>query len=50
VIDNSEDPELVAQARQRLQAINASEVQQTTPTPQEDLVVPMPGTDNTYEE
>lgn len=50
VIDNSEDPELVAQARQRLQAINASEVQQTTPTPQEDLVVPMPGTDNTHEE
>lgn len=50
VIDNSEDPELVAQARQRLNSINASEVQQTTPTPQEDLLVPMPGTDNTYEE
>ncbi len=50
VIDNSEDAELVAQARQRLDTINASEVQQTTPTPQEDFLVPMPGTDNTYEE
>jgi TolA-binding protein len=50
VIDNSEDPELVAQARQRLNTINASEVRQTTPTPQEDLLVPMPGTDNTNEE
>ncbi|MBX2973341.1 MAG: tetratricopeptide repeat protein [Flavobacteriales bacterium] len=50
VIDNSDDAELVAQARQRLAAISASEMRQTTPTPQEDLVVPMPGTDNTYEE
>ena len=40
VIDNSTEPELVAQARQRLDAINASEVQQTTPTPQEELLVP----------
>lgn len=47
VIDNSTEPELVAQARERLDAINASEVQQTTPTPQEDLLVPMPGSDNT---
>jgi TolA-binding protein len=47
VINNSTEPELVAQARQRLDAINASEVQQTTPTPQEELLVPMPGSDNT---
>jgi TolA-binding protein len=45
VIDNSTESDLVAQARQRLDAINASEVQQTTPTPQEDLFVPMPGTE-----
>lgn len=50
VIDNSQAPELVAQARQRLDAINASEIQQTTPTPQEDLLVPMPGGENTDEE
>lgn len=50
VIDNSTDAELVAQARQRLAAINASEVQQTTPSSQEDLIVPMPGSDNTDEE
>jgi TolA-binding protein len=47
VIDNSTEADLVAQARQRLNAINASEVQQITPTPQEDLLVPMPGSDNT---
>ncbi|MEZ4739476.1 MAG: tetratricopeptide repeat protein [Flavobacteriales bacterium] len=47
VINNSTEPELVAQAQQRLDAINASEVQQTTPTPQEELLVPMPGSDNT---
>ncbi len=47
VIDHCQEPDLVAQARQRLDAINASEVQQLTPVPQEDLVVPMPGTDNT---
>jgi predicted negative regulator of RcsB-dependent stress response len=45
VIDNSTEPDLVAQARQRLDAINASEVQQTTPTPSEDLLVPMPDGD-----
>ena len=43
VIDNSTEADLVAQARQRLDAINASEVQQTTPAPQEELLVPMPG-------
>ncbi|MCB0769933.1 MAG: tetratricopeptide repeat protein [Flavobacteriales bacterium] len=47
VIDNSTEPELVAQARERLDTINASEAQQTTPTPQEELLVPMPGSDNT---
>ena len=46
VVDNSTEPELVAQARQRLDAINSSEVQQTTPSPQEELLVPMPGGDN----
>ena len=43
VIDHSDEPELVAEARQRLDAINASEIQQTTPTPQEDMEVPMDG-------
>ncbi len=46
VIDNSTEPELVAQAQQRLDAISSSEVQQTTPSPQEELLVPMPGGDN----
>jgi len=45
VIDHCQEPDLVAQARQRLDAINASEVQQITPAPQEELVVPVP--DNT---
>jgi len=36
----------VAQAQQRLDAISSSEVQQTTPSPQEELLVPMPGGDN----
>ena len=43
VIDNSTEPELVAQARQRLEVINASEAIQTTPTPQEDVTIPLPG-------
>ncbi|HPF89609.1 MAG TPA: tetratricopeptide repeat protein [Flavobacteriales bacterium] len=50
VIDNSTEPELVAQARERLAIINASELQQTTPAPREEVVIPMPGTDNTDEE
>jgi hypothetical protein len=33
----------VAEARQRLDAINASEIQQTTPTPQEDIEIPLDG-------
>jgi TolA-binding protein len=45
VIDNCQEPDLVAQAQQRLDAINASEVQQITPPPQEELLVPVP--DNT---
>ncbi len=50
VIDNCTEPELVAQASARLATINASEVQRITPSPREELVVPMPGTDNTDEE
>lgn len=42
VIDNCQEPDLVEQARERLAAINASEVQQTQPTPQEELEVPLP--------
>lgn len=42
VIDNSTEPELVAQARQRLDAIMASEAIQTTPEPAEDMTVPLP--------
>ncbi len=45
VIDNSEEPEIVAQARQRLQAIEQGELQQTTPTPQEEMEVPIPDND-----
>ncbi len=45
VVDNSTEPELVAQAQQRLDAINASEAPQTAPTPQEELTIPLP--DNT---
>jgi TolA-binding protein len=42
VIDNVQEPELVAQARERLEAINASEVPQApTPSPEE-LTVPLP--------
>jgi len=46
VIDNCTEPDLVAQARQRLDTINASEVQQTAPTPQEELEVPLPENTN----
>ncbi|MBP7515897.1 MAG: hypothetical protein KA791_15225, partial [Flavobacteriales bacterium] len=46
VIDNCDEPDLVAQARQRLDTINASEVQQTAPTPQEELEVPLPENNN----
>jgi TolA-binding protein len=43
VINNSTEPELVAQARQRLEAIERSEVEQTTPTPQEEMNITLPG-------
>jgi len=43
VVDNSTEPELVAQARQRLDAINASEAPQTRPTPPEEMTIPLPG-------
>jgi TolA-binding protein len=43
VIDHSDEPDLVAEARRRLDAINASEIQQTTPTPQEPIEVPLDG-------
>ncbi|MEO8591539.1 MAG: tetratricopeptide repeat protein [Flavobacteriales bacterium] len=46
VIDNCTEPDLVAQARQRLDTINASEVPQTAPTPQEELEVPLPENTN----
>jgi TolA-binding protein len=46
VINNSDEAELVAQARQRLEAIEKGELQQTTPTPQEDMEVPIPDGDN----
>ncbi|MBK8949758.1 MAG: tetratricopeptide repeat protein [Flavobacteriales bacterium] len=41
VIDHVQDPALVQQARTRLDAILASEVQQTTPAPQDDIEVPV---------
>ncbi len=41
VIDNVTDPALVEQARTRLDAILASEAQQTTPAPQDEIEVPV---------
>ncbi|MBL0128212.1 MAG: tetratricopeptide repeat protein [Flavobacteriales bacterium] len=46
VIDHCQEPDLVAQARQRLEAINASDVQQNAPRQQEDITIPMPGNRN----
>ncbi|MDQ3099746.1 MAG: tetratricopeptide repeat protein, partial [Bacteroidota bacterium] len=46
VINNSDEPELVAQAKQRLQAIESGEMEQTTPTPQEEMEIEMPGNDD----
>lgn len=43
VIDNCNEPDLVAQARERLNGIVASEVKQTTPVPQERLEIPLNG-------
>jgi TolA-binding protein len=45
VINNSTEPELVAQAQARLDAINASELPQVAPPAQEEMEVPLP--DNT---
>ena len=45
VIDNSTDPELVAQARRRLDAISAGELQQLTPGPREEMEIELPGND-----
>jgi hypothetical protein len=42
VIDHVQEPELVAQAQQRLDAINASEVQQLAPPAQDELELPLP--------
>lgn len=46
VIDHCQEPDLVAQARQRLDTINASEAPRTAPTQQEDLTIPLPGNPN----
>lgn len=46
VIDNSTEPELVAQARQRLQAIVDSEAPRTAPAPSEEITIPLPGQTN----
>ncbi|MFN3875689.1 MAG: tetratricopeptide repeat protein [Flavobacteriales bacterium] len=44
VIDNCLEPELVAEARQRLDAINASQAPRNSPAPgTDDLTLPMPG-------
>ena len=43
VIDNSTEPELVEQARQRLAVIEQSEVEQITPEPEEEMEIEMPG-------
>lgn len=45
VINNSKEPELVALAKARLDAINASELPQVAPPAQEEMEVPLP--DNT---
>lgn len=43
VIDHSDEPDLVAEARRRLDAINASKVEQNTPAPEEEIEVPLDG-------
>jgi TolA-binding protein len=43
VIEHCTEPDLVAEAQQRLDAINASEIQQNTPAPEDSIIVPMPG-------
>ena len=46
VIDHCQEPDLVAQAQQRLDGINASEVQRDAPPSQEELTIPLPGGPN----
>ncbi|MCB0763107.1 MAG: tetratricopeptide repeat protein [Flavobacteriales bacterium] len=43
VINNCTEPDLVAQAQQRLDAINAGEAKKVVPAPQEEIEVPLPG-------
>lgn len=43
VADNSKEADIVAQALQRLEAINATEAPRTQPSPQEELTIPLPG-------
>ncbi|MBL7964068.1 MAG: tetratricopeptide repeat protein [Flavobacteriales bacterium] len=50
VIDHSTDPALVAEARRRLETITASEVQQNTPAPPQEITVPMPGSEGQLNE
>lgn len=45
VIDHCTEPDLVADAQRRLDAIVNSEVQQTTPAPQDSIEVTLPGND-----
>lgn len=45
VIDNCTEADLVAEAQRRLDAINASEVQQITPAPKDSLEITLPGGD-----
>jgi TolA-binding protein len=46
VIDNCQEPPLVAQARQRLDAINASEVQVPAPPNEDEIEVPAPNSND----
>lgn len=46
VIDNCPEPDLVAEARQRLADINASEVQKSERSTEEEPTIPLPGSPN----
>ncbi|MBX2980449.1 MAG: tetratricopeptide repeat protein [Flavobacteriales bacterium] len=46
VADNSTEPELVEQARQRLRDIQDSEAPRNVPSPQEDMEITLPGNSN----
>ena len=45
VINNSKEPGLVAQAKERLATIEQGEMEQTTPSPQEEMEIEMPDND-----